>query len=294
MSISADISHIKMFGDQFRILSQQMESVFESMVRKQINQSRIDYFERLGQVAMQAKVGKHSKSVRTDVDHSRVQVTKKDYYVDLRIDKSDDIRSKLDPSGDYMRLALASAKRTKDDIIYRACVDDLVLVASDFSTSTETLSAGQTVSKDVGASNSDLNLEKILRVLRIYESNFAASDSRVMQMDSRAKEALMQIQKATSADYQNIKALTSGQINTFYGFEIAKYEVTDGAGTPGDPRILVTFNKDAIGMSLCADVETRVAELPEDHFDKMIHTSMSVGATRLEDSGVVLIECVSV
>ncbi len=107
----------------------------------------------------------------------------------------------------------------------------------------------------------------------------------------------------TSIDYNTVRALVSGDINTFMGFtfiltDMLPARVGLAAAALGNLNPLYTFrdcyafaeSSVTFGRVKGAFI-TRIDELPLNHYAHSIYVSDSVGAVRMEDRGVVCIKC---
>ena len=78
---------------------------------------------------------------------------------------------------------------------------------------------------------------------------------------------LLADEKTTSADYQAVKALVNGEINTFAGFNVVVIE--DRAGNEGGLTIATdvvsayAYSKEAIGLAIGIDMKTSIDYVPQ-------------------------------
>jgi hypothetical protein len=93
----------------------------------------------------------------------------------------------------------------------------------------------------------------------------------------------------TSADFNSVKALVQGELDTFLGFNFIRSErlSTDSDGN----RSVLGFCQSAIGLALGRDIETRISERADKNYATQVFLSMTIGATRVEDEKVVEIAC---
>jgi hypothetical protein len=111
--------------------------------------------------------------------------------------------------------------------------------------------------------------------------------------------------KITSIDYNTVRALVSGDVNSFMGFtfiltDMLPAKVGLAANALGNLNPLYTF-RDCYAFAESAVTFgrvkgafiTRIDELPLNHYAHSIYVSDSVGAVRMEDKGVVCIKCAS-
>jgi len=114
---------------------------------------------------------------------------------------------------------------------------------------------------------------------------------------------LLQDPMITSIDYNTVRALVSGDINTFMGFTFiltdllpARIGLADAALGGLNPlyvfRDCYAFAESAITFGRVKGAFiTKIDELPLNHYAYSIYVSDSVGAARMEDKGVVCVKC---
>ncbi|MEK9896448.1 MAG: phage capsid protein, partial [Burkholderiaceae bacterium] len=100
---------------------------------------------------------------------------------------------------------------------------------------------------------------------------------------------LLALTQITSADYNSVKALVQGQIDTFMGFKFIRSERLGLDGSSN--RQVLAFTKSAIGLAVGKDMSTKISERADKNYATQVFLSMTIGATRVEDEKVVEIAC---
>ena len=92
-----------------------------------------------------------------------------------------------------------------------------------------------------------------------------------------------------SSDYNTVKALVNGEIDTFMGFKFLRSErlTTD---SNGDTQCIAWIG-DGIGLSMGMDVKTEISERSDKNYSTQVYAQMCLGAVRIEDEKVVEIAC---
>ena len=114
-------------------------------------------------------------------------------------------------------------------------------------------------------------------------------EERYLICTSKQISDMLAITQVTSTDYNSVKALVAGQVDTFMGFKFIRTERlgTDGSGD----RQVLAFAKSGIGLAVGSDVSTRISERADKNYATQVFLSMTIGATRVEDEKVVEIAC---
>ena len=99
----------------------------------------------------------------------------------------------------------------------------------------------------------------------------------------------LNITEVKSSDYNSIKALVQGEVDTYLGFKFIRSERlgTDSSSN----RQVLAFCKSAIGLAVGADVTTKISERADKNYATQVFLSMTIGATRIEDEKMVEIAC---
>ena len=100
---------------------------------------------------------------------------------------------------------------------------------------------------------------------------------------------MLAITQITSADFNSVKALVQGDIDTFMGFKFIRTERLDTNSSSN--RLVLAFAQSGIGLAVGSDIQTRITERADKNYATQVFLSMTIGATRIEDEKVVEIEC---
>jgi hypothetical protein len=93
----------------------------------------------------------------------------------------------------------------------------------------------------------------------------------------------------TSSDYNVVKALVQGEVNTFMGFSFIRTELI-GVDGNSDQKVLF-FAKSGIKLAVGSNPTARISERADKNHATQVFYSMCIGATRMEEKQVGYIEC---
>ncbi len=145
-----------------------------------------------------------------------------------------------------------------------------------------------------GDSNSGLTLEKLLKARSILgKSNIplkAPGQECVMAITQSQLDDLLKISQVQSADYNTVRALVAGEVDTFLGF---KFVVLDSSILPitSGTRSCFAFLKSNVVLGEPQPVKSEINQRPDKCNAWQVYMKMKAGSTRYEDAGVVQIEC---
>jgi hypothetical protein len=110
-------------------------------------------------------------------------------------------------------------------------------------------------------------------------------------VSAKQLQDLLRTTEVSSADFNSVKALVQGQLDTFMGFKfrrVAKSFLPYTTGT--DVRKVVAYVKSAVKLA-DAGRKVHVDIRPDKSHALQIRTVASLGATRMEEKKVVSIAC---
>lgn len=293
MSVEITTAFVEQYKANVAMLAQQKGSRLRRAVMEESVTGKNAFFEQIGATAMVARTTRHADSPMVNTPHARRRVSLTDYDWGDMVDDLDKVRMLIDPTSPYAQNAANAANRTIDDVII-AAADGTAYTGVDGSTQTS-YDANMTVDvqvRDVGVSAADLgmNVAKVIEAGRLLAANEVDEDEpKYIVWNARQRASMLNSTKATSSDYNSVKALVTGELNSFMGFEFIRSE---RIGTDGnsDDKVLY-FAKSGIKLGVGMSPKTRIAERPDKGFNTYVYTCMSIGATRMEETKVGYIEC---
>jgi hypothetical protein len=137
----------------------------------------------------------------------------------------------------------------------RRC-DQLVIDAMDGSTPTTTT---------VAAGGANLSMAKVIEAQVELRDQGVPNSELFAAIEAQGLGGLLNDQKATSADYQAIKALVSGEINTLCGFQFIVIETRSEGGLTEAANVVDSwfFQRPAVGLAIGIDMKTEINYVPE-------------------------------
>jgi hypothetical protein len=284
MSTQITTAFVEQYKSNVFHLAQQKGSRLRGAVKTETVTGKAHFFERIGSTAAQLRTSRHSDTPRVDTPHSRRKVTMNDYdWADL-IDNEDKVRMLISPQSEYAQAGAYAMGRAMDDAIIAAATGNaLGGVAGGTSIA---LPAGQKVAHG----SAGLSVAKIISAKEILDAAETNPDEMKCIVCSASQISdLLAITQITSSDYNSVKALVQGQIDTFMGFKFIR---TQRLGTDSDGnRQVLAFNQSALGLAVGSDISTKISERADKNYATQVFLSMTIGATRVEDEKVVEIAC---
>jgi len=291
MSTEVNKAFVQQFSSNLIMLAQQKGSKLSGTVMRKDVTGKYAHFDRLGATTATLRTGRHADTPLTDTPHSRRRVSLNDYEVADLIDQQDEIRMLIDPKSAYAQAMSMALGRTLDDIIIDAA--DGSATAVDASDSTSTVSVAHTVDEDFNTSNSDIIVEKVIEAKRILMSNEVQPDEDLyFVLDSKALHNLLKETEVASVDYNSVKALVRGEMNTYMGFNFIQSERINNSTTSGETAFknCLAYAKSGIGLAMGSDIKVKISDRPDKGHATQVYASLTAGAVRVEEEKVVVVE----
>lgn len=290
MSYQITTAFVDQFGSNLQLLSQQMGSKLRNLVDSETVKGEQAFFDQLGPTEARLRTTRHADSPVVSTPHDRRRVTMGNYDWGDLIDGVDKIRTLIDPESGYSKNGSFALGRAMDDVVIEA-LGGTAYTGQRGATAVP-LPNGQKVAVNLGGSNIGLTLAKLIAA----KSKFGKNDvdynegDLVMVVTQQQLDDLLAIDKVTSADYNTVRALVRGEIDTFMGFRFVRCQrlILDVAS---DVRMCYAFIKDGVRIGLGQDIVSRVTERADKCFSWYAYASMTLGATRMEEKKVVEIAC---
>ena len=288
MSTQITDAFVEQYSSNVSMLSQQMGSKLRGAVDVETIRGKNAFFDQIGATAAVARTTRHGNTPQVNTPHSRRRVSLSDFeWADL-IDDLDKVRMLVDPTSSYAKAAAAAMNRTIDDQIIAALGG-----SADTGVAGATAVALPSSSKFSTAQQTDgLTIAKLLETKFFFDNGSVdPSLKRYFVCGPKQIQDLLNTTEVKSADFNTIRALAQGEINSFLGFEFIMSTRLDFDNTNTDDRLCFGFTEDAIKLAIGADVKAKITERDDKSYATQVYYSMAIGATRMEEAKVFQVPC---
>lgn len=309
MSTQITEAFVQQYNANVMMLVQQKGSRLRSAVRSETQKGKAAFYDRIGSVTAVKRTGRHSSTPQMDTPHSRRRVTLEDYeWADL-IDDQDKIRMLQDPQSEYVMAAMWALGRAMDDVIIEAALG--TAYAGEAGGTSVVHPNSLKYAANASGSFSNLNVAALRAVKRIMDENEVdPSAKRYMVVAAKQIDSLLGQTEVTNSDYNTVKALVQGEVNSFMGFEFIRLErlntvasgaawasanattgaVGAGSSTIGHRRCFA-FSQPGLLLAIGEDMLSKISERDDKGYSTQVYARMSLGATRMEEEQVVEVQC---
>ena len=281
MSSNITTAFVQQYSANVQMLSQQMGSLLRDKVRVESVVGKNAFFDQVGSVTAVEKTSRHSDTPQIDTPHARRRVSLADYeFADL-IDQQDKVRLLIDPTSSYAQAAAMAMGRAIDDVIITAALG----TAYTGETGSTSTSNANTIAHGSGG----LTVAKLRTAKQTLDlSDVDPSIPRHIIVSPKQISDLLNITEVTSSDFNTVKALANGEINTYLGFN---FIVSNRLSLSGTTRSCIAFAQDGLALGIGKDINARIDERADKSYATQVYYCMSIGATRMEEDKVVEVQC---
>ncbi|CAB4140704.1 hypothetical protein UFOVP669_6 [uncultured Caudovirales phage] len=287
MSFQVDTAFVQQYTTNVSLLLQQRGSKLrEACTMGSYTGKAAKAVEQVGPVTAIRKAGRHTDTPLISTPHDARWVFPTDFEWADMIDDQDKLRMLIDPTSPYAQNGAYALGRALDDLIIEAALGT-AKTGENGTTNTVFDTANQRIA--VGATG--LTIAKLRQAKRILAQNEVdmANDPLYIAVTATQIDNLLGTTEVTSSDYNTVKALVQGQIDTFMGFKFIQIERL-GVDGSGDRRCFA-WAKSGLHVGMWNDITTRISERADKSYATQVYVKGSFGATRTEEKKVVEIIC---
>lgn len=291
-SITIDQSFVDQFSTNVHMLAEQrMSRLLRTIMREDEVTGESFTVERIGATTggntAQDPAGaahpineRHGETPLDNTPHTRRWGFLADYDVADLIDRQDRVRMLIDPDSAYTMKHAGTMGRTIDDIVFAALGGSVAEGRQG-----TTIVPYDTSNQQVASGSVGLTVAKIRRAKKILDkSEVDPFYKRYFVTSADGIDELLEDDKISSSDYNNVKALVRGEVDTFLGFEFVRSERVPLVGAErGD----FAYVQPAVRFAMPKPPSSISADRPDRRHAKQIYTCMTAGAVRAEDVMVV-------
>jgi hypothetical protein len=270
MSSQITTAFVQQYSNNVQMLSQQKGSLLRNAVDVETVVGKNAFFDQVGVATAVKRTSRHADTPQIDTPHARRRVSLVDYeYADL-IDNQDKVRTLIDPTSSYAMAAAYAIGRAMDDEIIAAATGT-AYTGETGSTST-VLPSGQKITE---ASTDGLTIAKLRNAKEILDSgNVDPSIPRYIVVGPKQISDLLGTTQVTSSDFNTVKALANGEVNTFLGFN---FITSTRLSIASSKRLCVAFAMDGIKLALGQDLVTRIDERADKGYATQVYVCATLG-----------------
>ncbi len=294
MSFQIDKALIQTYKAGIELGLQQKGSRLRQYVRQEMQAAEFDFYDRIGPTDAVEVQNRHSDTPLISTPHDRRRVALRDFDWADMIDRRDKIRLLNDPTSAYTQNALMALGRKMDDILIEAAFG--TAYTGKTGATAVTLPNASVVAVNYveagAAANSNLSIGKLRRIRYLMDKAEVTADDTaydlVAVVDPSQIQSMLQKTEVTNDQYNTIKALVNGEVDTFMGFKFIRSNRLPVTGTT---RKTLFFERQGLLLANGMEVNVDVGPRRDKRNSIQVYVCASFGATRMWEERVIQCLC---
>ncbi len=231
------------------------------------------------------KIGKGSATIRVpqtdvtplNVSYSQVTATMEDYIAAEYSDIFNQQKVNFNERQELVQVVSGAIARRMDQVVLDA-------IAATGTTA---------ITNDIGGTDTNLNVTKLREAKKTLDAKNVPAEGRCILVHANNLSSLLGETEVTSSDFNTVRALVTGEVDTFLGFKFITLGDRDEGGLAVDgssDRTIFAFHRDAVGLGIGMGQQSRVDYIPE-KTSFLVASMFSAGAVAIDDEGIIPIIC---
>jgi hypothetical protein len=275
-------------------LAQEKYSKLMSLVYQKDNITGKNFYQdQIGKWAMQTKGSRNVQTPNNDPNLARRMGALVDYHDNRMLDRGDELRTISDPRSAYTIAGASSLGRQIDTVI----AQKILATANTGETGSGTITLGTTtISAHVNPTGTStgtaatLNFARVRNAKRVLDLEAVEMEDRFAVVGPSQLDQILNTTQATSSDYNAIKALVRGEMDTWLGF---KWVMSTNLSSSGTITSCFFMQRYALCLALGSQPVVRTDERMDLSYSWQVYYELNIGAVRLEEARVVQMDCTS-
>ena len=310
MSFEITVAFVEQYRAAILLLSQQKMSRLRLTCQEESVVGRTFYGERIGATAGSDIEERHGDTPLISTPHSRRRGTMVDWDIADLVDELDKVKMLIDPTSTYVQNFIHAANRRIDTHVISA-LGGTAAAGQSGGTTINNYDADECRLVDVdgtvvtaGANHSTIGVYTALTIAKLLtckqlldEGDIDPERQRYFVTNPYNINQMLNATEVKSADYNTVKALAMGQLDTFMGFKFimlqnfkdaTKGHLIDSPAETADTTVeCYAWAQGAVKLGVGKEITTRVDTRIDKRMAVQPYCRMSFGAVRVEGPAVV-------
>lgn len=247
---------------------------------------KVFYQDQIGEWSMSVKGGRNVATPNNDPNMARRMGTMVDYHDNRLLDRGDELRMLSDPRSAYTIAAASALGRQIDTVLAQQVIGTSYYGETGSSSITLGTDAISGISHIAGTP-ATLTIARVLAAKRILDLEDVETEDRFMVINPYGLEQLLNTTQVTSADYNSVKALVRGEIDSFLGF---KFIVSNVLSSSGTTTTCFAMQRYGLCAAMGSEPLVRTDERSDLSYSWQVYYELNIGAVRLEEARVVKVD----
>lgn len=283
MSQQIETAFVKQYASTLSHLVQQKGSRLRATVRVEPLVGREGFFDQIGATEAVPRTTRHGQSPIVSTPHARRRVAGQDFEWGDIVDGQDRVRMLIDPTSAYLQSAMFALGRKIDDVIIQAAS------GTSFTGETGTTAVALPAGQKIAVAATGLTVAKLRTAKRMLdEKEVDPEEPRYFACTAEQIDNLLGDTNVTSSDFNTVKALVEGTVDTYMGFKFLR---TERLIKTANDRFCLAYAQSGLLLAVNKDIQGQIAPRADKSFAMYAYACLTCGATRMEEEKVVEVAC---
>lgn len=274
------------FNNNLTHLLQQKGSKLRPFIEETPIGGEASFFDRIGASEAEETKTRFEDTPLIIVPHDRRMITPRNATWATLVDSLDKVKVVVDPTNAYGENARMAIGRKIDDYIIQAFFANAYSgrqgdTAVPFNTANTV--AVNDHSYDTGSGNVGMTVSKLQTLHDLMKGNEVdPDDTPYIALAQKQVNDLLSDNRLSSADYNTVRALQAGELNTFMKFRFIQIErlLLDTSSY----RRCMVWTMGGMKFGVLKDLETRISERPDKNYAIQVWARIQANAVRMEEN----------
>lgn len=296
MSVQITTAMVNQYKSNVEFQLQQKGSRLQDCVRNESQAAEFDFYDEVGATDAVEVLTRHSDTPLLNTPHTRRRVSLRDFdWADL-VDKPDKVRTLIDPTSPYAVGAVWAMGRKKDDLILEAAFGSAYTGKTGATEVLWSTYTGQVIALNYvesgSATDSGLTIGKLRKAKELLDAAEVDPDEeRFIAVTAKQVTDLLKTTEVTSSDYNSVKALVEGKIDSFMGFTFKRTQRVATQSGESAHRRCPCWVKSGILLATSYEISVDIGPRRDKRNSTQVYVTMGIGASRMNEYKVVEILC---
>lgn len=295
-SYSVPEHHVTMFTSNVVHVIQKQGGILPPLVtRGSYRGEKVQVVNLIGTIEFTRRDVPYQDTQFSELEHKQRWISGYEQDAAVLIDRLDLLKMIYDPTSPYVEAIRNGAARARDAVIMSAFFAD-TKTGKNAATTTTYKAANTVVHGGTG-----LTVAKLRAMRKLIKKRHVdlRSISPYIAVTAEETDDLLGETAVQSIDYNVVRALVNGEVNSFMGFQFVPYEAwgggLNGFGIPvhddtGVVRELPVWVPQGMHFGEWDGLTIIISNRPDKNNIKQVHATFTIGATRIEEDNVFKIE----
>jgi len=280
-----DTWYANKYADMIQMLVQQKNSPVADSITKSygFDNAEFKFVDQCDSLDFNQITDRLGKTNWEEQDQVRRRISKEYFAKSIMYDNFEKLNRQVDATSKLTQSLVAGAARKRDEVVIAA------MGGTAYSGKSGGTSVSFPSSQKIAAGAAGLTVAKLREAIEMMAENNVDDEQVYFAFSPKMRTSLLATTEVTSSDYNSVKTLVSGEVDTFLGM---KFVLTNQLEVDGsDARLAYAYVPSAVELAIAREFEMTADRLPDYNNAVGFNAQLAMGAARLEEKKIIQVAC---